>query len=86
MKAVAEKEMKRMEEIFAKIEILNKLQADEFYSFAENYFEDGKHFFGKGKYVEAFEAFIISWAYIDAGLKLIFFKVPNNLKKHFTVD
>ena len=84
IKHAAEKEMKRMEEIFGDLEIINKHNADEFYSFAENYFEDGKYFFEKEKHIEAFEAFIIAWAYIDAGIKMKFFKVPKKLKKYFT--
>lgn len=86
MKQTAEKEIKRMEEIFSNLKILDKKQADEFYNFAQNYFEDSKYFFEKKKYIEAFEASIISWAYIDAGLKLGFFKVEDNLRKYFTID
>ncbi len=84
IKDAAEREMKRMKEIFNNIEVANDKKADEFYSFAENYFKDGKYFFEKEKYVESFEAFIISWAYVDAGLKLDFFKVDKKLRKYFT--
>ncbi len=84
IKDAAKREMERMKEIFDNIEIINNKNADEFYSFAENYFEDGKYFFEKGKYIEAFEAFIISWAYIDAGVKLDFFKVDKKIRKYFT--
>ncbi|MCD6576205.1 MAG: DUF357 domain-containing protein [Nanoarchaeota archaeon] len=84
IKVAAEREMKRMEEIFNNIKISNNKKADEFYSFAENYFMDGKYFFGKKKYIESFEAFIISWAYLDIGLKLKLFKVDKSVKKYFT--
>ncbi|MCD6546941.1 MAG: DUF357 domain-containing protein [Nanoarchaeota archaeon] len=84
LKQAAEKEMKRMEEVFNDLKIINKRKADEFYSFSENYFEDGKYFFKKGKYLEAFEAFIISWAYIDIGIKLGLFDVSKNVRKYFT--
>ena len=84
IKKAAEREMKRMIEIFENIEIADDKKADEFYSFAENYFEDGKYFFDKKKFVEAFEAFIISWAYLDMGLKLQLFKVSKGVRKYFT--
>jgi hypothetical protein len=82
----AKREMARMEKIFQQLEIIEKGKAEEFYSFAKNYFEDGKYFFAKKKYVEAFEAFIISWAYLDIGLKLNLFIAPEQIKKYFTVD
>ncbi|MDD5181701.1 MAG: DUF357 domain-containing protein [Candidatus Nanoarchaeia archaeon] len=78
----AAKEMKRMAEIFAEIKVLNKPHAQEFYDFAKNYFKDGKHFYDFEKYVQAFEAFIIAWAYLDIGLKLKLFETK--LTKHFT--
>jgi len=84
IKDAAKREMERMNEIFKNVEIADSKKADEFYSFAENYFEDGKYFFERGKYIEAFEAFIISWAYIDAGLKLRYFKVDKKVRKYFT--
>jgi hypothetical protein len=84
VKAEAEKEMNRMKEIFSDVKILDKEHAQEFYDFAENYFDDGRHFFEKEKYVQAFEAFIIAWAYLDIGLKLGYFETK--LKKYFTVD
>lgn len=79
----AEKELKRLEEIFAELKVINK-EGDEFYNFAKNYFDDGKHFFNKEQFVQAFEAFITAWAYLDIGLKLGLFET--NLKKYFTVD
>jgi hypothetical protein len=82
VKGLAEKEMKRMAEIFAEIKVLSKPHAQEFYDFSKNYFEDGKHFYDFEKYVQAFEAFIISWAYLDIGLKLKLFETK--LTKHFT--
>jgi hypothetical protein len=80
----AEKEMKRLEEIFSSLKVLDKEKAKEFYEFAKNYFEDGKHFFEQEKFIQAFEAFVIAWSYIDAGIKLDFFEVTEELKKHFT--
>ncbi len=76
--------MKRMEEIFQNILIKENERADEFYSFAENYFEDGKYFFEKEKFIESFEAFIIAWAYLDVGIKLKLFKPEKKIRKYFT--
>jgi len=88
IKKSAEKELARMEKVFEKLEIMGKADknAAEFYDFAKRYFEDGKWFFKKEKFIEAFEAAVISWAYVDAGLKLGFFSVPKELKGNFTAD
>ena len=87
IKKSAEKEISRMEKIFLKLEIVGKdKNAAEFCDFAKRYFEDGKYFYKKEKYIEAFEAAIIAWAYVDAGLKLGFFEVPKELKVNFTVE
>ena len=81
----AEKELKRMEEVFSKVKIIGKSErAREFMDFAKNYFNDGKYFLKEGKPAEAFEAFIISWAYIDISLKLSLVKVPKEIQKFFT--
>jgi len=79
------KEMKRMKGIFSKLKTISEdKKAGEFYDFANNYFKDGQYFFKQGKFPESFEAFIISWAYIDIGLKLKFFEVPGDMKGFFT--
>ncbi|HDQ59617.1 MAG TPA: DUF357 domain-containing protein [Candidatus Woesearchaeota archaeon] len=75
--------MRRMEEVFAEIRVTDN-KGKEFYDFARNYFNDGQYFFEKEQFVEAFEAFVISWAYLDIGLKLGYFKTA--LKKYFTID
>jgi hypothetical protein len=84
IKEAAEKEMKRMKEVFSDIKLLDKSNAKGFMEFAKNYFDDGIHFYSKEQYIESFEAFIIAWAYIDIGIKLGMFKT--GLKKYFTVD
>jgi len=85
IKSAAKKEIARMAKVFEKLEVVSKdRNASEFYDFAKRYFDDAKWFFEKGKYLEAFEAAVIAWAYIDAGLKLGFFSVPKELKVNFT--
>jgi hypothetical protein len=81
----AEKEMSRMKEIFSSLKIVSKdKNAKEFHDFANNYFKDGIHFFNEKKFIESFEAFIISWSYIDIGLKLNLFSVSKEHEKFFT--
>lgn len=82
----AEKEMLRMKSVFEGVKVKDSAnkKAEEFKSFAQNYFEDGLYFYKEKKYEESFEAFIISWAYIDICLKLDFFSVPEEHKKWFT--
>ncbi|MEM2956570.1 MAG: DUF357 domain-containing protein [Candidatus Pacearchaeota archaeon] len=79
-------EMNRMKEIMENLKINNKSKLSvHFFDFANNYLKDGIYFFNNKKFIEAFEAFVIAWAYIDAGLKLKFFKIPDKYKKYFTV-
>ena len=59
--------------------------AAELLAFAKNYAKDSEFFLEHGKLVEAFEAAIIAWAYIDIGLKLGLLEVPASLREHFTV-
>jgi len=85
LKLAAEKEINRMKSVFEKIEVHNHdKHASEFYDFAKRYFNDGEWFFERNKYIEAFEAAVIAWAYVDAGMKLGFFSVPKELKVNFT--
>lgn len=86
IKEYAEKEMKRMG-VIKEVKVVSKdKKAKEFFEFADNYYNDGLYFFKKGQYEEAFEAFIISWAYLDISLKMGFISVPEMFKKVFTVD
>lgn len=85
IKKSAEKEIARMQHVFDKLQVhYHDEHASEFHDFAERYFSDGKWFFEKERFLEAFEAAVIAWAYIDAGLKLGFFSVPKELKENFT--
>jgi len=81
----AEKEKKRMEDVMKSLEQKKtSKEAKEFYAMAVNYCKDGIYFFDKKDFLRAFEAFIISWGYVDAGLKMKFFAVPSEQKKWFT--
>jgi hypothetical protein len=85
IKEAAEREMKRMNQVFGSLKIISKdKNAKEFLDFSSNYYKDGIYFLNEKKFTEAFEAFIISWAYVDIGLKLKLFSVSEEQKKHFT--
>jgi len=84
LKRQAEKEIARMEAVFAELKVVNA-DAMELYNLAQSYFSDSKHFLSKGDALRAFEAAVIAWAYCDAGLHLRAFEVPETLRKDFTV-
>jgi len=83
MKEEAEKEIKKMQPIVDSLKLENK-EAKELFQMTRSYFNDAKYFFEKGKFLQAFEAAVISWAYIDAGLHLGVFTVDSNFSKMFT--
>ncbi|MGC8533651.1 MAG: DUF357 domain-containing protein [Candidatus Parvarchaeum sp.] len=86
LKDRTEKEIRMMERVFRSLSLKdndNKLSS-EFFDMSSNYFSDSKFFAEKKDYIRAFEAVVISWAYIDAGLKAGFFEVPANLREYFT--
>lgn len=84
IKKAAERETERMKEVFVHLKKKDTVKAKEFYEFALNYHKDGLYFLKKKMNVEAFEAAVIAWAYIDCGLKLRYFSAPKEQKKWFT--
>lgn len=77
--------MKRMTNVMKKVKVISKdKNAKEFHDFASNYYKDGLYFFKKEQYEEAFEAFIISWAYLDISLKLGFIEASKDVREMFT--
>ncbi|MCL5009746.1 MAG: DUF357 domain-containing protein [Candidatus Parvarchaeota archaeon] len=78
-------EKSKMEEALAKLERKDARKVSyEFLDMAENYFKDSGYFYERGEVIRAFEAIVISWAYVDAGIKAGFFSVPEELKDYFT--
>jgi hypothetical protein len=80
----AEKELKRIDDIIPKVELL-KPEGKELLLICKSYHEDARFFFNQQKFLQAFEAAVICWAYIDAGIHLGVFKVPPELSRQFTV-
>lgn len=83
MKEEAEKEIKKMQPVIDSLKLEDK-EAEELFKMTISYFNDAKYFFERGKFLQAFEAAVISWAYIDAGLHLGVFFVPKELSSLFT--
>jgi len=79
----ARKELDRMQAVIGEVKPLNE-KGDEILQLAKSYLTDANYFYEKKKFLEAFEAAVIAWAYIDAGLHLKLFKVPTSMKKIFT--
>ena len=82
VKEMALREIERMERVFSQIEVVTDTDV---LVLAASYFKDSKFFFEKGEYLNAFEAVVISWAYIDSLLHFNKVKVPDELKDLFTV-
>jgi len=81
---LTKKEIEKIENIIKKVKIKDE-KALEVYNLALSYFLDAKHFFEKKDFIRAFEAIVISWAYLDSCLHFGFIEVPEELKKYFTV-
>lgn len=84
LKKEAWKEMGRINKIMGDLEIMDS-KADGLVKVLNSYYDDAKSFFEKKQYLQALEAAFICWAYVDAGLHLNVFKVPDGMKKMFTV-
>jgi len=80
----ARKELDRIEKIKESLAIVDS-KADGLVKVMNSYYDDARSFYKKGKYLQALETAFIVWAYVDAGLHLGVFQVPENLKKMFTV-
>lgn len=83
LKQEAEKEVQRMEKIFRSLRLTNK-KGKKLLELVKAYFQDSKYFLQKKRYLQAFEAAVICWAYVDAGLHLGVFSVKNEMRKWFT--
>jgi len=88
LKSQIEKHTALMTKAIGKIRLVMKDKPfKELHEAALAYYEDSKHFCSKGKYVQSFEALMISWAYLDSGLKLGVFELKDgSMKNYFTID
>jgi len=84
IKKEAEKEIERIEKIINGLELIDN-KGSKLHELIKAYFSDAKDFHKKEMFLQAFEAAIICWAYVDAGLHLGAFKVSEDLKSLFTL-
>jgi hypothetical protein len=80
----ARREVERIEKIFAGLEVVD-VKAASLKEVLDSYRRDARGFVDKGKFLEALEAAFICWAYVDAGLHLGVFRVPENMRDMFTI-
>ncbi len=79
-------EKKLMDRVFGGlVKKSNEKEAAGFFDMAFNYYKDSSFFSEKKDFVRAYEAIVISWSYVDAGLKMGFFDVPEALLGYFTM-
>ena len=81
----ARDELERVENIIDNLEVLDREKASSLLRVLHSYYEDCQGFIQSGQFLEALEAAFICWAYVDAGLHLGVFKVPESLGGTFTV-
>lgn len=79
------KELERIKKIMENMEILDPKKADSLVKVMKSYYEDCIAFYKKGKWLQSLETAFIVWGYCDAGLHLGVFKVPDSMRKMFTV-
>ena len=72
---LVEKEIKKIEDVVKEVKLKDS-KALEVYNLALSYFVDAKHFFDKKDFIRAFEAIVISWAYLDSCLHFDFIEIP----------
>lgn len=84
VKEEAKKELDRIESIIKNLKVIDS-KGEDIMKLINSYYEDAKHFYEKGKYLQSFEALVICWAYADAGLHLKVFEIPEELRRIFTI-
>lgn len=85
LRKIAEREVARVDMIVGGIEVTDKERAASLTTVLESYHRDCVGFFQKGQYLQCIEAAFICWAYVDAGLHLKVFAVPDGMRGIFTV-
>lgn len=77
-----------MKKVFDNLKLLLREKAfKELLEMARAYFKDSRHFYDKDMLVQSFEALMISWTYIDAGIRLDVFELQDDsLKSYFTKE
>lgn len=85
LEAQARKEVERVDSIVENLEVLDG-RSNSLLEVLASYHADCRGFLEKGKFLQALEAAFICWAYVDAGLHLGAFRVPEEMMEIFTVE
>jgi len=85
IEAIARKEVDRVDMIIERMSVTDPERAASLRGVLMSYYQDCKGFFQSGKYLQCVEAAFICWAYVDAGLHLGVFSVPEDMQDIFTV-
>ena len=80
---LAKKEIDKVELILKGLELADK-KGEDILKLINSYFTDAKYFYNKKQFIQAFEAAVMCWTYVDAGLHLEVFSVPDNIRNLFT--
>lgn len=82
---IAKREVERADAIINRLVVLDQDKAGSLVGVLMSYHHDCDGFFREGKWLQCIEAAFICWAYVDAGLHLGVFSVPDDMKDTFTV-
>jgi hypothetical protein len=85
LESVAKRELARVDEIVGSMGVLDAEKASALLEVLRSYHSDCRGFVEKGQFLQAVEAAFICWAYVDAGLHLKVFSVPDEMLGMFTV-
>ena len=89
LKEGARKEVAKMKEVMQTLKVVAGRKDEErvivLKKLVDSYWIDAQHFLKEEKFLQAFEAAVIVWAYVDAGMHLGVFEVSEEVKKLFTV-
>ena len=89
LEEAARKEVAKMKEVMQSLKVVNERKNEEevivLKKLIDSYWIDAQHFLKEKKFLQAFEAAVICWSYVDAGLHLGVFKVSEEVEKFFTI-
>ncbi len=84
LESSARKEIEKIDNVIKELKLVDG-NGEKLLQLTKSYFNDAKYFHSKKQHLQAFEAAVICWAYIDAGLHTKVFSIPEKFLKMFTV-
>ena len=89
LEEAAKKEIVKMRKMMQSLKVVEERkeeeQVKELKKLVDSYWTDAQHFLERKQFLEAFEAAVICWAYVDAGLHLGIFRIDSSLANLFTI-